>query len=678
LGVNLKEYLEEKLIIEYAKGEEEWVDIYITPLNRIDVTIVSDIADRLDIGEIGKFIKEIVREYSGQEGNKYSIGFLDTYNIEEADDLALRRPETKKTPITWSDVISLNKRLKRKAADRPYSVICFYSYKGGVGRTTALVQIAYNLAKQGRNLVLIDFDIEAPSFHLLFKEWIDNSDTGIEHGLVDYLYERMVNVDPRDYKIKISDIFVPIKFNEAPEGNIYVIPATTKLTYQYIFKLAQLQSKIIYENDYMEDLIKSLEENLKFDTVFIDTRTGINQWGAFSLLGFADQIMLIVSPNEENIEGLSNIIDLMKKAGLDNYVVAMSKFEGDSAGIKLAKHYFKKLTGAEQEFIGIGYIPSIAMTGKYPFVDMPEPYRALSDYILECQIVKFIIEFIKQIDVAEILSQISQSMDIDKGIGICAGAGIGYCAEEAGIGHSTDADTNICINTCKNTCKNTCIGVETDTCKGDTLKAELNEDNIKNLIIQHIISHINPALFKWYAYAMLENGSISRNLEGMEFIDAGRVDNNKEIDSNNFMCEKDSYSKRIESLIKSEIFGQRVLDLFWGIRVNPKRYSKTMISWFYEELVKHGDTNSSMVIDIINKAIYHEMDKIHQHIDSNDDTNNDNINDSNNGSNSDNNNDSNNNSNNGSNNDSSNYNNNYSKCRDRLLSIESIRKAFDN
>ena len=40
--------------------------------------------------------------------------------------------------------------------------------------------------------------------------------------------------------------------------------------------------------------------------------------------------MLIASPNEENIEGLSSIIDLMKRAGLDNYVVAMSKIETDA------------------------------------------------------------------------------------------------------------------------------------------------------------------------------------------------------------------------------------------------------------------------------------------------------------------------------------------------------------
>ena len=64
-------------------------------------------------------------------------------------------------------------------------LISFYSYKGGVGRTLALVQTAYLLAKKGKNVLMLDLDIEAPSLHDIFSDKID-----LDKGIVDYLYEQ--------------------------------------------------------------------------------------------------------------------------------------------------------------------------------------------------------------------------------------------------------------------------------------------------------------------------------------------------------------------------------------------------------------------------------------------------------------------------------------------------------
>lgn len=52
-------------------------------------------------------------------------------------------------------------------SERP-KVITFYSFKGGMGRTTALAAVALCLAKQGKNVLAIDTDIEAPGLATLF------------------------------------------------------------------------------------------------------------------------------------------------------------------------------------------------------------------------------------------------------------------------------------------------------------------------------------------------------------------------------------------------------------------------------------------------------------------------------------------------------------------------------
>src|SRR5271168_2494145 len=41
-------------------------------------------------------------------------------------------------------------------------IITFYSFKGGVGRTMALVNVAAELVRRGRKVLVVDFDLQAP------------------------------------------------------------------------------------------------------------------------------------------------------------------------------------------------------------------------------------------------------------------------------------------------------------------------------------------------------------------------------------------------------------------------------------------------------------------------------------------------------------------------------------
>ena len=47
-------------------------------------------------------------------------------------------------------------------------VTSFYSFKGGVGRTTATVLSALLLARQGKKVMIVDFDLEAPGLASIF------------------------------------------------------------------------------------------------------------------------------------------------------------------------------------------------------------------------------------------------------------------------------------------------------------------------------------------------------------------------------------------------------------------------------------------------------------------------------------------------------------------------------
>jgi MinD-like ATPase involved in chromosome partitioning or flagellar assembly len=47
-------------------------------------------------------------------------------------------------------------------------IVTFYSYKGGVGRSMALANVADILCRQGARVLMVDFDLEAPGLEQYF------------------------------------------------------------------------------------------------------------------------------------------------------------------------------------------------------------------------------------------------------------------------------------------------------------------------------------------------------------------------------------------------------------------------------------------------------------------------------------------------------------------------------
>src|ERR1051326_8813932 len=92
--------------------------------------------------------------------------------------------------------------------DQPNSgrVVTFYSFKGGVGRSMALANIAYILARDHHyKVVAVDWDLEAPGLHRYFNI----ADNKLGDGVIDFLmkYKRLVRdpnptIKERDLSIK--------------------------------------------------------------------------------------------------------------------------------------------------------------------------------------------------------------------------------------------------------------------------------------------------------------------------------------------------------------------------------------------------------------------------------------------------------------------------------------------
>ncbi len=67
------------------------------------------------------------------------------------------------------------------------TIVTFYSFKGGVGRSMALANVGVLLAQWGYSVLVVDFDLEAPGLESFFQSFIDIQTTKKSRGLVDFL-----------------------------------------------------------------------------------------------------------------------------------------------------------------------------------------------------------------------------------------------------------------------------------------------------------------------------------------------------------------------------------------------------------------------------------------------------------------------------------------------------------
>lgn len=204
----------------------------------------------------------------------------------------------------------------------------FYSYKGGVGRTSALVNTALLRAISGDRVVVLDFDLEAPGVSSYVKELAiknkKNIDLDSRPGILDYLYEATENNQiPKIRNNAISGADLGLKM----DGEIWFIGAGNTTDKEYSKKLGLLNWVEIFEKKQGALLLENLKRQIigEFnhpDYVFVDSRTGITEIGGVCTRYLADLVVVLSSLNEQNILGTSRIYNAFKESNIATILVA--------------------------------------------------------------------------------------------------------------------------------------------------------------------------------------------------------------------------------------------------------------------------------------------------------------------------------------------------------------------
>ena len=194
------------------------------------------------------------------------------------------------------------------------TLITFYSFKGGVGRTQALANVAVALANRGHRVTVIDMDLESPGLHTFFfsrreatQRWSDG-DMVQRPGLMDYVEScfEMPAEDPwrRDYLVPCHH--PSLRGN----GEIHLLPPG-RLDSSYPHRITSFSWQEFYEERqgyrYMELLRRNLFE-AGADFVLLDSRTGLTDVGMVCTFQLPDIVVMPFALHRQGIDGARRMV----------------------------------------------------------------------------------------------------------------------------------------------------------------------------------------------------------------------------------------------------------------------------------------------------------------------------------------------------------------------------------
>jgi MinD-like ATPase involved in chromosome partitioning or flagellar assembly/Tfp pilus assembly protein PilF len=229
----------------------------------------------------------------------------------------------------------------------PY-IFTFYSFKGGVGRSLALLNVAYTLAGRGRHVLVVDMDLEAPgiSTFLLGQKELAVPKTAHPLDVLALLSEAIAIVKaggvPKDVASNLppisnyirsvaEDKLAPLQPKLGQLGRLDVVVADRDQDYWRRWAEVGIQG---LPQDQLVALSSVLHHYFKaqrfahrplglepfepalptpYDYVLVDSRTGITELGGLCVGPLADRLIVVTGLNDQNVQGT---LSFMEEAGI--------------------------------------------------------------------------------------------------------------------------------------------------------------------------------------------------------------------------------------------------------------------------------------------------------------------------------------------------------------------------
>ncbi len=264
--------------------------------------------------------------------------------------------------------------------------VTFYSYKGGVGRSMALANVAAYLASIGRKVVMVDFDLEAPGLDSFEEFDLPQATSGVVEYVSHYLeHQRPAPVKEFVLPLTPKTLVRDQKTDRFLEGGLWLMTSGAK-NESYNRKRTAINWAELYDKHdgvaFFENFKADIEDTFKPDYVLVDSRTGLTDIGGVCTLHLPDLVVLLFALNEQNLEGIAAVARLLRESERLPQIVPVATPvpnlpREDGSPLEQRFQRAKHLLGTEVS-LSLAYVPDLALKEKV--IVWEEPSQLTAQY----------------------------------------------------------------------------------------------------------------------------------------------------------------------------------------------------------------------------------------------------------------------------------------------------------
>jgi len=279
----------------------------------------------------------------------------------------------------------------------------FYSFRGGVGRTMAMANVAYQLALARQDVVLIDFDLEAPGLTFMpdFQP-VEGGAPAESGGLAAFLAAGQKNAPVP----KAKDLCYVPQIQTMPnlKVKIHVLPAGDVTAAKSTYDVSGLRLDDLYadmpRSVVLDDLLLQIEEDIAPAYLLVDSRTGLTEIGGICTAHLGEYVVVLFGLNEQNLQGTALMLGRLRRVREDLaakcILVASPLPQGEerlkSKRLDRARKLLAVALGVSPDnmkpILTLPYHPALALTeesfvARFPDSELATAYRRITNALRE-------------------------------------------------------------------------------------------------------------------------------------------------------------------------------------------------------------------------------------------------------------------------------------------------------